>query len=120
MTMPFNMTAPNLKLSDGEQLVAKFPALRKKGIFGNCYGEIVITNQRVAFVKAIMKSGLISAAVNKIGAKPMLEFSLKVKAEKIPFKKTYLVQLTDNGASEKFMASEEAADGVIASTNTAS
>ena len=116
MQMPFNMTAPRMKLSDGEQVLQTHPGLRRKGIFGNRYGELYVTNQRVAFVKAIMKAGIISAAANKLGAKPMLEFerSAITGAEKVQLKKQTALVITSGDKSEKIIMAPEAIDGVLA------
>lgn len=115
MQLPFNMMAPRMKLEDGELVEATFPGLRRKGIFGNRYGELVITNQRVAFVKAIMKSGVISAAANKLGAKPMLAFPrVQVQAERVQLKKLVGVQLTSGATVEKILIAEESVPAVLA------
>ena len=47
------MMVPRLKLNDEEQLISRFPLLRKKGIFRSLFGELVFTNQRVVFVKEL-------------------------------------------------------------------
>lgn len=116
MQLPANMTAPRMKLVDGEEVLQVHPGLRRKGIFGNRYGELYVTNRRVAFVKAIMKAGIISAAANKLGAKPMLEFDLAAitSAEKVPVKKQTALVIAKGGETEKFMMAPEAIDGVIA------
>ncbi|MDX2089926.1 MAG: hypothetical protein SFX73_18870 [Kofleriaceae bacterium] len=115
MQLPFNMMTPRMKLEDGEVVEASYPGLRRKGIFGNRYGELVITNQRVAFVKAIMKSGVISAAANKLGAKPMLAFPrAQLQAERVQLKKLVGVQLTSGGAVEKIVIADEAVAAVLA------
>lgn len=113
MQIPFNMTVPRLKLNEGEQLVVQFPLMRKKGIFGNRFGELVFTNQRVVFVKAIMK-GVVAMAVNAKGANPMLTFERSgLRADKLAAKKTHLLQLTSGVQIEKFMASDEQIAGVL-------
>ena len=50
MKIPANLTTPRIKLGYGEEVVHSFGTLRRKGIFGNRYGELHVTNQRVAFV----------------------------------------------------------------------
>lgn len=116
MQLPFNMTAPRMKLDDGEQVLQSHPGLRRKGIFGNRYGELHVTDRRVAFVKAIMKSGIISAAANKLGAKPMLAFDRSAisSAEKVQLKKQTALVISSGGQSEKFIMAPEAIDSVLA------
>ena len=99
--LPFNMTTPRMKLADGEELQSSFPGLRRKGIFGNRFGELVITNQRVSFVKAIMKSGLsarrpTSSAPGRCSKFPRTE----VTAEQVQLKKQVAVQLSSGARSE--------------------
>lgn len=116
MQMPANMKAPKMKLADGEEIVSTTSCLRKKGIFGNRFGDLHVTNQRVAFVKAIPK-GAINAAIGLKGAKPMLAWTFdeisaatKEKPKKMPF------LLIDSGQPkpERFMIADEAAvDGLI-------
>jgi hypothetical protein len=115
MDIPFNMTAPKLKLEDGETIQFSAEGLRRKGIFGNRFGELHVTNQRVAFVKAIMK-GVIAAAVNAKGAKPMITFDRKgVTAEKVVIKKKLNgVQLTAGGVTEKIQLADDKIDALLA------
>jgi hypothetical protein len=115
MELPFNMMTPQMKLDEGEVVEATYPGLRRKGIFGNRYGELVITNQRIAFVKAIMKSGVISAAANKLGAKPMLAFPrAQLQAERVQLKKLVAVQLTSGATVEKIVIADAAVTAVLA------
>lgn len=120
MQMPFNMIAPRMKLADGEEVLQSHPGLRRKGIFGNRYGELHVTNQRVAFVKAIMK-GIVGAAVNKLGVKPMLEFPRGsiTGAEKVQLKKQTALVITAGGQSEKIVMAPEAIDGILAAIKPA-
>lgn len=112
--IPFNMTAPTMKLADGETIQMSAPGLRRKGIFGNRYGELHLTNQRVAFVKAVMK-GVIAAALGAKGAKPMLSFERgAVTAEKIQMKKQKAIQLTAGAVVEKIVLDEAKIDELIA------
>jgi hypothetical protein len=115
MQIPFNMAAPRMKLADGEQVIQSHPGLRRKGIFGNRYGELHVTNQRVAFVKAVMK-GIVAAAASKLGVKPMLEFerSAITSAEKVPVKKQFALVITAGAQSEKIIMAPEAIDGILA------
>ena len=113
MELPFNMTAPRPKLDDGETIVCSAPGLRRKGIFGNRYGELHVTDRRVVFVKAIMK-GVIAAAVNAKGAAPMLTFDRKaVTGEKVAVKKQHALVLTAGGVSERIMLAEAAIDQIL-------
>jgi hypothetical protein len=116
MQVPFNMTTPRMKLADGEEVIQVQQGLRRKGIFGNRFGELYVTNQRVAFVKAIMKSGIISAAANKLGAKPMVAFERGAitGVEKVQLKKQTALVVTAGGQSEKFVMAPEAIDGLMA------
>ena len=115
MNVPGTMTTPRMKLADGEELVVSQQGLRKKGLFGNRFGELHVTNQRVAFVKAIMKAGLISAAANKKGAKPIVSFdrSAITSAEKVQHKKLTLLVIGDGTRSERFAMDPAAIDDLI-------
>jgi len=113
MDIPFNMTAPRPKLDDGEALVATVPGLRKKGIFGNRYGELHLTDRRLVFVKAVMKG--LGAALTAGGAKPMLAFDLaSISAEKVPKKKLFALVVTGGGATETFLIAEKSLDDILA------
>jgi|GEM_PF-2816902 len=116
MQVPGNMTTPRMKLDDGEEILETQQGLRKKGLFGNRFGELHVTNRRVAFVKAIMKSGVISAAANAKGAKPMVAFPLTAiqSVERVPAKKLVHLVIGDGSRTEKFTIDPEAVDGVIA------
>lgn len=117
MQIPGNMTAAKLKLLDGEEVVQELQGMRKKGIFGNRFGMLYLTNQRLAFVKAIMKAGLVSAALNAKGAKPMLAFSreqLRGNVEKIQLKKLIALQVTHGGKTERFVCDEAGIDQLLA------
>lgn len=111
MQVPGNMTTPRLRLSDGEEELARSEGMRKKGWFGNRFGALIVTSHRVVFVKAIMKAGLVSAAANAAGAKPMLEFSHAAlrSAEREPWKKQTALVLD----GERFIVEEAAIDALI-------
>ena len=114
MQVPGNMTTPPMKLADGEEILAKAQGLRKKGLFGNRYGELYVTSNRVAFVKAIMKSGLISAALSMKGASPMLAFDrTSVKVESEPWKKMRMLVVSDGQKSERFVIESAAIDVLL-------
>ena len=115
MQVPGNMTTPRMKLAEGEELLHKHEGMRKKGIFGSRFGELVVTNQRVGFVKAIMKSGLISAAMNAKGAKPMVSFdrSAITGVAKEPIKKQVALVITAGSESAKFILAEAAIDALV-------
>jgi hypothetical protein len=115
MKVPFNMTTPRMKLADGEEVIQVQEGLRKKGIFGNRFGELYVTNQRVAFVKAIMKSGIISAAANKLGANPIISFPRTgITAEKLAQKKLMALVISDGTKSERFLLEPQAIELVLA------
>ena len=115
MKVPFNMTTPKMKLHDGEQVLHVQEGMRKKGIFGNRFGELYITTHRVAFVKAIMKAGLLGAAIKAMGAKPILEFDrTKLRAEKVAHKKMVALVITAGEISERFLVEPHAIDAVLA------
>ncbi|TNF30066.1 MAG: hypothetical protein EP329_14270 [Deltaproteobacteria bacterium] len=116
MQVPGNMTTPRLKLDAGEEILETREGLRKKGLFGNRFGELYVTNRRVAFVKAIMKSGVLSAAMDAKGVRPMLSFPLADirSVERVPQKKLVHLVVSDGARSEKFTLAPEAVDGVIA------
>ena len=108
------MTTPKMKLADGEQVIHVQEGLRKKGLFGNRFGELVVTNQRVAFVKAIMKGGIIGAAIKSMGAKPIISFDRKgVTVEKVAHKKLFALVVSDGTQSERFLIEPQAIDQVV-------
>ncbi len=109
------MVTPPLKLDAGEEVVIAVQALRRKGIFGNRFGELVITNRRVAFMKAIMNAGVISALASKV-AKPMLEAPRAevTGATRVALKKQVAVEVTLAGKPERFVIDEAWVDRVIA------
>ena len=116
MKVPFNMTTPKMKLADGEQVLHVQEGMRKKGIFGNRFGELYITNQRVAFVKSIMKAGLIGAAIKSLGANPIISFprtGIKAVKDEQPKKLPALV-ISDGAKSERFVIEPQAIDQVLA------
>lgn len=119
MQVPGNMTTPRIKLNDGEEVIQTLSGMRKKGIFGNRYGALYLTNQRLAFVKAIMKSGIISAAVNAKGAKPMLAFERSAlgSVEKQQHKKQVLLVVNSGGKSERFWLDEAEIDSLLGHLN---
>jgi hypothetical protein len=89
--------------------------LRKKGIFGSRFGELYITNRRVAFVKAIMKAGIISAAIKSLGAKPIIELErASVRAEKVAHKKLFALVVSNGDKSERFLIEPHAIDPILA------
>lgn len=114
MKVPFNMTTPKLRLGDGEEVLLVHEGLRKKGIFGNRFGELYITNHRVAFVKAIMKAGIIGVAVKSLGAKPIVELPrTNVRVEKVAHKKLVALVVSSGEQSERFLLEAEAIDKVV-------
>lgn len=120
MEIPFNMTSPRLKLQDGEEVIHQLDGMRKKGILGNRYGTLYLTNQRLAFVKAIMKSGVISAAVNAKGAKPMISYEVgelagKLATDSVKMGPVLVVNLGKK--PERFVLDQEGIDQIIAAVN---
>jgi len=115
MKVPFNMTTPKLRLADGEEVIHVQEGMRKKGIFGNRFGELYITNQRVAFVKAIMKAGIVGSAIKSLGAKPIVEFDrASLTAEKVAHKTLGALVITSGEHSERFLLEPQAIDQVLA------
>ena len=113
------MVTPPLKLEAGEEVVIAVQALRRKGIFGNRFGELVITNRRVAFMSAIMKAGVIGALASKM-AKPMFQFPREAVtgAARVQLKKQVAAELTMAGRTERFVIDEAWVDRVIAIATT--
>lgn len=114
LQIPGNMTAPRPKLLDGEEILYSAQGMRKKGWFGNLFGELHLTNQRLIFVKAIMKSGLISATVNKVGAKPKVAIDrTSLQLGKEPWKKMVALTASDSAQAERFILEEAQVDGML-------
>lgn len=113
MKIPVNLTTPTIRLGYGEEIVQTFGTLRRKGIFGNRYGELHVTNQRIAFVKAVM-SGI--AAASPFGTKPTIVFERGAirKIEKVPARKQVALLITDARKTERFVVDEAEADAAIA------
>ena len=115
MKIPANMTTPRIKLGYGEEVVQSFGTLRRKGIFGNRYGELHVTNQRIAFVKAVM-DGIAASAISKFGVKPTIVFergSIK-SIDKVPHKKQVAIVISDSRKTEKFLVDAADADAALA------
>ncbi len=120
MKIPANLTTPRIKLVYGEEVVHSFGTLRRKGIFGNRYGELHVTNQRVAFVKAVM-DGLAASAISKFGVKPSIVFersSIK-SIDKVPHKKQIAIVIVDGQKTERFLVDEADADAALAAFQAA-
>ncbi len=120
MKIPANLTTPRIKLGYGEEVVHAFGTLRRKGIFGNRYGELYVTNQRVAFVKAVM-DGLAASAISKFGVKPSIVFersSIK-SMDKVPHKKQIAIVIADGKRTERFLVDEADADAALAAFQAA-
>jgi hypothetical protein len=115
MQLPGTMTAPRMRLAYGEEVLHAQPALRRKGLFGNRYGELYVTNQRVAFVKAVMRSGIASGEIDPIGAKPMLVFDRGAISgcEKIAVRRHKALVITRGDTTERFIMAERAIDAVL-------
>lgn len=120
MKIPANLTTPRIKLGYGEEVVHAFGTLRRKGIFGNRYGELYVTNQRVAFVRAVM-DGIAASAISKFGVKPTIVFerSTITSMEKVAHKKQVAIVIADGKKTEKFLVDASEADGVIAAFQAA-
>ena len=115
MKIPTNLTTPRIKLGYGEEVVHSFGTLRRKGIFGNRYGELHVTNQRVAFVKAVM-DGLATTAISKFGVKPTIVFdrgSIK-SIDKVAHKKQVAIVIADGKKTERFLVDADEADAALA------
>ncbi len=120
MQIPANLKAPQIKLGYGEEVVHTFGTLRRKGIFGNRYGELHVTNQRVAFVKAVM-GGLAASAISKFGVKPTIVFdrSAITSIDKVTHKKQVAIVIADGKKTEKFLVDAAEADAALAVFQTA-
>ena len=100
------MQTPRLKQVEGEEILHKVGGIRRKGLFGTRFGELVVTNQRVAFVKAWMRGPLPLAAIAGVagGVKPLVAFDraaiTTVTVE--PWKKTTSLVIGDGTRSERF------------------
>ncbi len=115
MKIPANLTTPRIKLGYGEEVVHTFGTLRRKGIFGNRYGQLHVTNQRVAFVKAVM-DGIAATTISKFGVKPSIVFergSIK-SIDKIAHKKQVAIVINDGRKTEKFLVDAAEADAALA------
>jgi len=115
MKIPTNLSAPRIKLGYGEEVVQTFGTLRRKGIFGNRYGELHVTNQRVAFVKAVM-GGLAATAISKFGVKPTIVFDRHAikSIEKVPHNKQVAIVIADGKKTERFLVDAADADAALA------
>jgi hypothetical protein len=120
MKLPANLTTPRIKLGYGEEVVHAFGTLRRKGIFGNRYGELYVTNQRVAFVKSVM-DGVAAAAINKFGVKPTIVFerSTITSIDKVAHKKQVAIVIADGKKTERFLVDAADADAAIAAFQNA-
>lgn len=120
MKIPANLTTPRIKLGYGEEVVHAFGTLRRKGIFGNRYGELYVTNQRVAFVKAVM-DGLAASAISKFGVKPSIVFDRSAikSMDKVPHKKQIAIVIADGQKTERFLVDEADADAALAAFQAA-
>lgn len=107
------MAIPPLKLSDSEQGRLEVLCLRRKGIFGNRYGSLVITNQRIAFVKAVMQG--VGAMLTRNGVNAMLTFDpAKTTGTHEQKGKRHILVLSHDGVSERFVMLPEEVDKVLA------
>lgn len=122
MKIPFNMTVNTLRLNDGEEVVGTAQALHKKGIFGDRHGELYVTNQRIAFVKATTKQYFwVGWSMGAVLWEPGLPFkrgdqvvepSCTVErrgatATKAARRRKTLLTFINGKASERFMVSPE-------------
>ena len=88
-----------LRLRDSEQVVTVHGAHRKR-LFGSRFGELYITNQRVAWLA---------------GATPTVEFDrATVRAEKVPHKRTFILVLTAGRIVERFELETQHIDAIVA------
>lgn len=112
--IPYNMTTQDLRLEEGEEVLRADEVLRVKGITGNRYGKLFVTNQRVAFVKSVMKMGLIGKLIYKKTAKPAFTLDRETtKAEKREAKVGRLL-LKDDNREEKFSIQDEGLEALLA------
>jgi hypothetical protein len=120
MRIPGNMTAPKLRVEDGEQVIQSAECFRKtKFLFGSLYGELHVTNQRVVFVKAVM-GGLVAKVAFLNGAKPKIAFDraaiTSVATES--YKNTTALVVSDGVRSEKFLIEQPGLDAVMRQLQT--
>ena len=75
-----------------------------------------MTNKRVGFVKAIMKSGIISGIAKKLGAKPVFSFELSAikSIERDTSRKIPRLVISDGARTEEFWVVEAGMDKLIA------
>jgi hypothetical protein len=113
--IPINLTTPRIKLGYGEEIVHTFGTLRRKGLFGGRhYGELHVTNQRIAFVDAVMQ-GIAAAALSPYGVKPTIVFERRtVQVNKVALKKRFAIEITDGRKTERFLVEEAEADAAMA------
>jgi hypothetical protein len=111
--IPINLTTPRIKLGYGEEIVHTFGVLRRKGLFGNRYGELHVTNQRIAFVKAVMQ-GLAGAA--PFGVKPAIVFERHTiqSIGKVALRRQFAIEISDGRKTERFLVEEAEADAAMA------
>jgi hypothetical protein len=112
--IPINLTTPRIKLGYGEEIVHTFGTLRRKGLFGNRYGELHVTNQRIAFVHAVMQ-GIAAAAISPFGVKPTIVFERRtIQINKVALRRQFAIQITDGRKTERFLVEEAEADTAMA------
>ena len=116
--LPTRLRSPKIKLGYAERIVHTFGSRRKKGLFGNRYGELHITNQRVAFVRALTHAHATSRQISPYGVKPMLAFdNSSITAIEIgtPTRRGVIVQIEihDGRRIERFVIDERDADTVV-------
>ncbi len=113
--IPLNMITPRIKLGYGEEIVTSFGTLRRKGLFGNRYGELHVTNQRIAFVKAVL-DGVVAATLSPFGVKPAIVFERHTirSIDKVALRKQFAIEISDGRKTERFLVEEAEADAAMA------
>ena len=101
--------------ADGESSQHSADCLRKKGIFGNRYGALHVTERNVHFVKAIMNTAIVAQVMNARGAKPMITFERGriQRAEKVAMKKLHGLEISDGTTTERFWLDEKEIENVL-------
>jgi hypothetical protein len=114
MQIPAKLSTPQIKLGYGEEVLQTFATLRRK-LFASRYGELHLTNQRVAFVTAVAE-GVAAAGVSRWGVKPAIVFergSIR-SIGKVVVKRGVALEITDHRKTERFVVDETEAETAIA------
>jgi hypothetical protein len=112
MQIPARLATPQIKLGYGEQVLRSLTSRRKK-VFASRYGELHLTNQRIAFVAAVASTD----GVSPWGVKPSIVFDRSAirSVDKVAMKRGVAIEIRDHRKTERFVVEDEAeVDTVIA------